>query len=50
MTYGLTFDLINCNWMTGHFDWKNGSGGEHHYATIFQKTHMKTDMLNFDFL
>jgi len=21
--------------MTGHFDWKNGSGGEHHYATIF---------------
>lgn len=21
--------------MTGRFDWKSGSGGEHYYATIF---------------
>ena len=28
--------------------WKSGSGGEHHYATIFCKIHMKTDM-DFDF-
>lgn len=23
-------------------DWKSGSGGEHHYATIFLEIHMKT--------
>ena len=38
MTYRLTFNLIS-NWMTGHSDWKSGSGGEHHYATIFLETY-----------